>query len=766
MPDTLNPVVETALKRLKLAKGAVEDQRAREKAALQFQVPELQWTDDMKKSRAASIVDGQAIPARPMLSIPKLNQPIQLVLNQEKAAHLGVNVSPLNEDADDDTAEVIRDLYRREEQRSRAGLARSWAFDRAVKAGTGAYAIDTCYDEESSNPSDQRIRWRRLLYQDGVYFDPAAQEPDWSDMEYAFELQWMRHSKLKREFPDAELANYDQGELQALAETEPEWVQLGATFDEPMCLVAVYWRKEYTARDRVALDDGSFSYDDELPKGRRIATKKDGTEVFRRTTQEPKVVRSIITAVEELQPAEDWNGRYIPLIPVIGVELQPFDDKRRWMGVVEPSMDAQRLFNYAASSAVELAATETKAPYIMAEGQDEGYEEMWKQSAIRNFPALKFKPTVGPNSELLPAPQRSQVDVGRLGPSMMLLEQADRFIQASTTTLDQGRIEQMGRKRVAHETISALQEQSDLGNSHYLHNLATISMPYEAKVVIDLMAAIYDRPGRVARLLDLEDNERTVMLNHPFTLDDKKRPQMVQKDHPEAKHYDLKKGRYGEAVTIGKSWQHRLQQGADEIGELLKDPELMMLLGPIYMKFRDFPGAKEAAEILKRIRAMKFPGIDQDPNDPQAQRDAAQLAQENQALKGQLQEMAKLLETDGLKLQTQERIADKKNAITLVQSREANETKLAVAEESAKVERMGLFLEERARLGVQQHETSMAAADAGHEERMAQAAHQQAIEQAQQQHAHALEQGEQGQQHTLESQQQAADLAPEPEAGE
>src|SRR5512138_1814623 len=194
--------VETAIRRLKLAKEAVEKQRTREKEALRFQVPELQWDEASRLQRQATVIDNLPVPARPTIAIPKLNQPLQLVLNQEKAAHLGVTISPLTEDADDDTAEVMRDLYRREEQRSRAGLARSWAFDRAVKAGFGAYAIDTCYDEESNNPTDQRIRWRRLLYQDGAFFDPAAQEPDWSDMEYAFELQWVRHSKLRRDFPD------------------------------------------------------------------------------------------------------------------------------------------------------------------------------------------------------------------------------------------------------------------------------------------------------------------------------------------------------------------------------------------------------------------------------------------------------------------------------------------------------------------------------------------------------------------------------------
>jgi hypothetical protein len=92
--------------------------------------------NDVKDQRKPQLVGGVAIPQRPMLSIPSLDHPIQLVLNAEKAAHLGIGIHPLSDEADDDTAEVMQGLYRRIEVESRAGLARSWAFERAVKAGT------------------------------------------------------------------------------------------------------------------------------------------------------------------------------------------------------------------------------------------------------------------------------------------------------------------------------------------------------------------------------------------------------------------------------------------------------------------------------------------------------------------------------------------------------------------------------------------------------------------------------------------------------
>ena len=82
-------VVQEALDRFATCVTAEAAQRARELAALEFQVPELQWPDDIRQARKAQTVGGVALAGRPMLAIPKLDQPIQLVLNQERAAHLG-----------------------------------------------------------------------------------------------------------------------------------------------------------------------------------------------------------------------------------------------------------------------------------------------------------------------------------------------------------------------------------------------------------------------------------------------------------------------------------------------------------------------------------------------------------------------------------------------------------------------------------------------------------------------------------------------------
>jgi hypothetical protein len=133
--DADDQIIETALKRFAESADATKDQRLREQEALNFEFDP--WPAGAKLARAAYTYAGVDVPARPMLNIPLLDQPLQLVINQEKAAHLGISVHPETEDADDDTAEINQGIIRHIETRSRANLARSWAFERTVRCGRG-----------------------------------------------------------------------------------------------------------------------------------------------------------------------------------------------------------------------------------------------------------------------------------------------------------------------------------------------------------------------------------------------------------------------------------------------------------------------------------------------------------------------------------------------------------------------------------------------------------------------------------------------------
>lgn len=699
-------ILETARKRFRLCYDAWQKQRDREKDDLRFQIPELQWDEEAKRQRGASIGEnGVPIPARPMLSISRIDQPIQQVLNQERGAHLGVSIQPVSAEANTDTAKIYEGLYRSIERESQAHVARSWAFDRAVKCGLGAYRIRTVYDETTDDPYDQTILIERILHQEAVYFDPAATKPDFSDGNYAFIASWINREDFEVQYPDVEVPTSD-GEFSVLFADTPSWVRQAG--DAEQVLIVEYYYKEKT-----------------------YETVRDPRAKYERKRERVELYWCKLAGWKILEKRE-CDGTLIPIVPEIGRELQPFDDERRWNGIIGPAKDAQRLYNYAASTAVEIAALEPKAPWIMAEGQDEGYEEMWQQSNYRNWPALKYRP-VTIAGQPVAAPQRAQIDAGRLGVAMTLLQQADQFLQSTTATYDPS-LGRLSAREKSGRAILALQEQGDQANSNFMHNLADISMNYEARVILELIPKVYDRSGRIARVLDEEEKSEEVLLNQPFTRDpNTKRPvpyqppsgmmgrlrSMVGGGAPpaEVKTYDLTKGRYSVAVSIGKTKQTALQEGAEEIGAMLQAmPNLGPIILPLYLRYRDFPGAKEMGDLLAKVRDKQFPGLTDDkegpPSPEAAQAKIMQLEQQLQMLGSQMQAAMKALETEQVKTQAGLAKAQMDNAAKVQIAQIEGQYKLALEGIKAELERLSLESK-------QQHDSVEKQADRQHEAVMA-----------------------------------------------
>lgn len=663
---------------LKLSSDAEDSQRVREREDLRFQVAENQWSEEAKKERAG----------RPCLSISLLHQPLQLVQNQAANARLGVTLTPVNETASDELAEIKQGLYQRIQRDGQADLARLWALDRAKQCGRGWYRVNTKWDEDSDNPSDQEITYERILHQEMVYPDPASTRPDFSDGRFIFVAAYMPCDTFKQMFPKAK--NNNREDFAGLLRDAPEWVRANGKAIDP--LVAECFYKEIKT-ETVTLE-----------------TREGNT--WTREREVVTVWRAVLSGCEIVDD-QPWLGGgiyYLPIIPVIGRELQPVDGERRWEGMVRPARDGQRTFNYAISSMVEDIGRLSKAPYVGVEGQFEGWEDQWEQVNRRNFPYLQYK-NVNLEGKPAPPPQPMQIDGTKMQLSAQLAQEAKSLVQVATAVYEPSLGEvQQGAKGQSGKAIQALQQQADAGTGNYLGNLASISLPCEAKLILNMIPIVYDRVGRVTQVLGGEDESETIMLNQPFVNHPKTgRPVGVPDGlpmPPGAKMYDLSKGKYAVAVSVGKSFQTRLEQGATEMGQILAaSPELMPMVGDIYFKFRDFPGAKELSERLAEVREQTMPGLGKG-KDGQPTPEA--MAAENQALKQQLQLM-------------QQELAKAAEAI-----------KTDRAKQEATIQKAQLDAQSKGQ---------QAEMEASLEERLAQfqAAHQVALENDKQQHAMALE---------------------------
>lgn len=706
-PDK-DKVAETALKRFKFAFDAWATQRRREHEDLKFQVPELQWTEQARAERQGRMVNGVPSPARPMVSISKLNQPRQLIRNQRRQARLGINVHPKSPEATPETAEVIQGIIRSIEQESNADVVRGWAFDRAVDCGRGYYRLTTDLDDEGGHPFDQVIRYARILYQDMVYFDPSANQPDFSDAEFCFVCGWVSIESFRALYPDADIPDptNDKFGFESIQIRAPEWIRFEGELKA--VLVAEYFYKVHEKQTYVVLEGETVILEDLPDKGKSIPK-----DVPRRVHDKTSVMYCKLSpggpeGIQHLEGPQLWGGHYIPIIPVIGEELQPFDESRQWQGLIRPNMDAQRVYNYAASTLVERMAMEPKAPFVVDPQQIEGYEAWWQQANKRNFPYLPVKRFIGANDYGFP--QRAQIDASGSSLAIMGLQQINDFIQAGTFAYDPSLGQSQPQR--SGKAIMAEQQQFETSSSGYLYNLADVSMQYEAKVLLDLIPVVYDRAGRVVHVLDDEENREAVMLNQPYVTDpntDQPMPvepgQMMMGQKPT--HIDLSKGVYSVTVTVGKSFQSLRQEGSQVMGEILQArPELLPILGPLYFGFQDFPGSQEIKDLLTKMRAMQFPGLDDKPGDPaQLQAQLMQAQQQLQMMGQQMQQMQQALETKQIEQQGRMQEAQLRGEVDLQKAQIDQETKIAIAALEQKFEQRLAALQSALKRGEIQEQT-------------------------------------------------------------
>lgn len=614
-------LLEQALDDFKTMELFERPQRARELEDLKFDraLPEDQWPDHILNSRSAGKdAQGQYLPDRPCLTIPKLDQPVQQIMDEARRARLGIVVKPEGSKATKDGAWVRQGLYRKMEQRCHANEGRLWALDRAVKCGRGAYRITkewvTDPDPKHPQPSDfdQAVAIKRILNQHSVYLDPFAQMPDWSDGERAFITSDIPEPTFKRKFPKAKLTTANDETLSALGDAAPGWIDKTSTGQRTF-RVAEYFYVTHTHDKIYYHPDLGFLSPDQ-------AAAPEFTQHMTRAKERPVDIRTVhwakITANEVLEE-EIWDGKWIPIIPVIGKEYNVNGD-RCWKGVISNSKDSQRMFNYTSSGAAEASGLLSRAPWILAEGQDEGYKAMWNEP--NNYRYLIYKPTTF-DDKLVGPPTRNFGTVD-LSAFVELRAQADQDIQATTARFNTslGRADNQAKSGIS---MKILREQGESSTSIYLDNLAQVSMWHEARVVLDLFTHVFDAEGRIERVLgDEENDEQSVMLNKPFYHGPNKQPiamppapqgvmgrvaaaipglrqPQVAKD--KVKHYNMLDGaEYGFTVEIGRSWATQRDEDNYLIGSLLEAfPGAAPRIADILASQINSPVAKKLEKRLK-----------------------------------------------------------------------------------------------------------------------------------------------------------------------
>ena len=742
--------LQEALERFRLVDTTEHEQRERELEDLRVAAGD-QWPEDVKRARLGKGTGDKLppVPARPCETFNKLLQPLDQVENQFKQARLALKFAPKGEGASRETAEVFGDIARAIQTDSRAELARSWAFGRTLRAGRGAYRILVDYCDDDTDQLE--IVYKRILNQACVYFDPYAQEPDWSDARFCFITEDMPFEAFKREFPKSQMAACDDDALSSTGNQFPGWVVTDGTEKNRTVRVAEYFYCKYQETERPRKDG---------------AKTPDGALVMR-TVRKPVIKWCKLTALDILE-RNTWAGKYIPVVPMIARE-ENINGDRRWSGMVRPAIGAQRSYNYHRNAQIETVGLATRAPYQLDPEQIEGFTDWWKASNTRNFPYLPRKSFDARGNQYLPIERN--VEEPAIQAITLAAHEADGDLKATTGIFDPS-LGNMNPADRSGKAVLALQKQAELGSSGYLYNVAHMSMVLEGKILLDLIPKVYNTPGRIVAAVGEDDQRRNVMLGTPY-MDQQGQPRPVPQGTPGAKMVDLAAGEYQVAIEVGKSFTTRREEGASAMSEIANAaPQLLPTYADLWVGNLDFPGSKQIADRLKKMLPPQLQEQQdgQPPLPPQVQAQMQQAGQLIDLMGKELNAKNEIIQTEQVKAQ------QKLEEIKLEQHGKERlawiqvSAQLAIAGAKLDAENARTFadaLENRAakildahmeRL-TQAHEIASKVVDQGHERLMAGA--QQAADQVAQSRDQEHEAGMAAQQAAVASDQQAAQQAHE-----
>jgi hypothetical protein len=613
-------LLAAARKRFLLAEEAEREMRSLGLDDLKFRAGE-QWPQSVKSERDMD--------ARPCLTINRIPQFIRQVTNDQRQNRPSIKVHPVDDQADVETAKIYQGLIRHIEYNSDAETAFDTAFEGAATMGFGYFRVITDYVSPTS--FEQEILIKRIRNHFSVYFDPSSKEIDGSDASWAFVVEDMPLEDFKAEYGSSELAGLD------------DWASIGNAraegwLTDSTVRVAEYFHKEFKEVTICLLEGGKSIEKEELekiyPEG-----LPEGLVLSERKSKVPVIKWCKINGVEVLEETE-WPGRWIPIIPVYGDELD-IEGKRVVEGVIRHAKDSQRMYNYWVSTETEAIALAPKAPFIVAEGQiPREHEAMWRSANRKSYAFLQYKP-VSFNGQMAPPPQRNFTDTPIQSITTARMHAAED-LKATTGIYDSALGAQSNE--TSGVAIQRRNQQAQTSNFHLIDNL-TRSIRHCGRILVDLIPKIYDT-ARTARIIGEEGDQEVVRINQEFEKDGK------------ALMYDLGVGKYDVVVDTGPSFATRRVEAAISMESMARSyPQLVQVAGDLMIKNMDWPGAQEIAERFKKIIPPDVLGEEEAQEiPPQVQAQMQQMNQMIEAMTTQLQEATKTIEQKTIEIESKERI--------------------------------------------------------------------------------------------------------------
>ena len=567
-----------------------------------------QWPDKIKKDRQQE--------GRPCLTINRLPTFIRQVVNDGRMNKPQIKVKPVDDNGDEETAEILSGLIRNIEYVSSAGNAYDMALESAVTCGMGFFRI--CTDYTSEDEFTQDILIKRITNPLSVVFDSHSDSIDGSDWDHAFLVDWITKDEYRTRFggkkKDDDISSFSSSVVDGLHEAESDLVR-----------IAEHWEIIEKPSKLMLMSDGSVITEKELNKehpdfpGLKVGEllAMNGLTVARERKSIERSVKQRVLGGEILSE-EDWAGKYIPIIPVFGDEVF-HQGKRHLKSLIRDAKDAQQMLNFWRTASTELVALAPKTPFIGPVGSFKTDAKKWATANVKSHPFIEYDGMQPPARQSFAGPP-----AGALQEALNASDDIKSILGLYDASMGARSNETSGK------AIMARQREGDVSTFHFIDNLSK-SINHAGRILVDLIPKIYDTP-RVIRTLGLDGGTESVRVNEQTEY---KGVQRI---------FDLKTGKYDVAVETGPNFTTQREEAATQMMELLRAfPQSAPFIGDLLAKNLDWPGADEIAD---RLKAMLPPQIQKQEGQNMPPEAMAQVQQMQQ----QMKQMQQIIQQGGAKL--------------------------------------------------------------------------------------------------------------------
>lgn len=584
-------VLEEAKKRFALCQEFFSKEYERGKDDVRFLLGE-QWEEkDIAKRR---------LEGRPCLTENRVLAFAHQVINDIRQSRPAINVVPVDNNSDPETAKILRGLIRNIEVQSSADNIYDTASWNALSAGYGWIRVNTKY--VSNDTFDQEVELIRVPDFQSVMIDPNSKQMDGSDADYGFVYEDISREAFEDLYPDADPVSFDD-------KSTSGWCT------EDTVRICEYFYKEYEDKTIYLTQDG------------QTVEEKPENPLQERVVRVPSVKWCKLTANEVLDKT-DWVGVYIPLVPVYGEEVW-LNGKRECYSLVHQAKDPQRRFNYWLTASTEIIALQPKAPYIGIAGQFATDAKKWARANNDTYAYLEYDPIEVSSGVLAPAPQRQSPPTGSPAMFQEMMAAGDGI--KATLGMFNASLGQSGNE-TSGRAILARQAEGDNATFHFVDNLQS-AIRHVGRICIDLIQKLYTAP-RIERIIGEDDKKLSIPINQGAVKAQGGNMLPVSGAQVPDAFYDIDAGKYDVVATVGASYATKRQETANMLQSVLQAaPETFSILGDIFFKNLDIA---EADIIVERLRKMN-PAMNDDA-DPQA----AQLQQAGQMIEGMQQQLAQM----------------------------------------------------------------------------------------------------------------------------